>query len=168
MSREELIAWLRLLNLEFSASKLRALLERFGDPDGVFSASAAALREVSGIREADVAAIERAARAPVEIPAQLETGEARLVIAGVSDDYPRPLETLPDPPPALFVWGALQERDRFAVSVVGTRKPSTYGRMVAERFTRDLCEAGLTIVSGGASGIDTVAHRTAIEVGGRT
>ncbi len=168
MSREELIAWLRLLSLEFSANKLRALLARFGDPDGVFSASAAALREVAGLREADVAAIERIAHESVEIPLLLETGEAQLLIAGVSDDYPRPLEVLPDPPPALFVWGALQERDRFAISVVGTRKPSAYGRMVAERFTRDLCEAGLTIVSGGASGIDTVAHRAALEAEGRT
>jgi DNA processing protein len=168
MSREELIAWLRLLSLEFSANKLRALLERFGDPDGVLGASASALREVSGVREADVAAIERAASEPVSIPALLESGEAQLLIAGVSDNYPRPLEVLPDPPPALFVWGALQERDRFAVSVVGTRKPSAYGRMVAERFTRDLCEAGLTIVSGGALGVDTVAHRAALEAGGRT
>lgn len=169
MSREELIAWLRLLRLEFSANKLRALLEQFGDPDGVFSASASALREVSGIREADVAAIERAASEPVSsIPAPLESGEAQLLIAGVSDDYPRPLEILPDPPPALFVWGALQERDRFAIGIVGTRKPSAYGRMVAERFTRDLCEAGLTIVSGGALGVDTVAHRAALEAGGRT
>jgi DNA processing protein len=168
MSREELRAWLRLLSLEFSANKLRALLERFGDPDGVLSASASALREVSGIREADVAAIERVASEPVSIPAPLESGEAQLLIAGVSDDYPRPLEVLPDPPPALFVWGELQERDRFAVSVVGTRKPSAYGRMVAERFTCDLCEAGLTIVSGGALGVDAVAHRAALEAGGRT
>ncbi len=168
MSREELIAWLRLLRVEFSASKLRALLERFGDPDGVLGASASALREVSGMREADVAAIERAAREPIETPEPLETGAARLLIAGVSDDYPRALEATPDPPPALFVWGELQERDRFAVSVVGTRQPSAYGRMVAERFTRDLCEAGLTIVSGGALGVDAVAHRTALEANGRT
>lgn len=168
MSREELIAWLKLLSLEFSANRLRALLERFGDPNGILSASASALREVSGVREADVAAIERVAQEPVEIPPPLETGEAQLLIAGVSDDYPRPLEILPDPPPALFVWGELQERDRFAIGVVGTRKPSAYGRMVAERFTRDLCEAGLTIVSGGALGVDTVAHRTALEAGGRT
>lgn len=168
MSRDELIAWLRLLSLEFSANKLRALLERFGDPDGVLRANASALREVSGIREVDVAAIENASRASVSIPALLESGEAQLLVAGVSEEYPRALEALPDPPPALFVWGTLQERDRFAVSVVGTRKPSAYGRMVAERFTRDLCAAGLTIVSGGALGIDTVAHRIALEADGRT
>ncbi|GIV09162.1 MAG: DNA processing protein DprA [Fimbriimonadales bacterium] len=168
MSQEELRAWLKLLSLEFSANKLRALLERFGDPEGVFGARAESLREVAGMREADVAAIERIAQTPIELPELLEWGEAQLLIAGVSDAYPRPLEILPDPPPALFVWGELHERDRFAVGVVGTRKPSAYGRMVAERFTRDLCEAGLTIVSGGALGVDTVAHRTAVEAGGRT
>ncbi|MCX7924328.1 MAG: DNA-processing protein DprA [Fimbriimonadales bacterium] len=167
MSREELEAWLRLLSLEFSANKLRALLERFGDPDSVLSARMEALREVPGMREADVAAIERVAGAAMRLPTLLETGDAQLIVMG-KPDYPRLLEVLPDPPPALFVWGELQERDRFAVSVVGTRRPSAYGRMVAERFTRDLCEAGLTIVSGGALGVDTVAHRAALEAGGRT
>ncbi len=167
MSREELCAWLRLLRLEFSPSKVRALLERFGDAEGILRAPADALREVAGMREADVVAIERAAREPIEVPAPLQSGEARLVLE-TDPDFPRPLVGLPDIPPALLVWGALQERDRFAVGVVGTRQPSAYGRMVAERFTRDLCEAGLTIVSGGALGIDTVAHRTALEAGGRT
>ncbi|MCS7208379.1 MAG: DNA-processing protein DprA [Fimbriimonadales bacterium] len=167
MSKEALTAWLRLLSLEFSANKLRSLLERFGDPERALSASASALREVGTLREADIAAIERAAHAPVTIPPLLESGDARLIVAS-DPDYPRPLEILPDPPPALFVWGELQERDRFAVGVVGTRRPSAYGRMVAERFTRDLCEAGLTILSGGALGVDTVAHRTALEAGGRT
>ncbi|OYT68264.1 MAG: hypothetical protein CFK48_12125, partial [Armatimonadetes bacterium CP1_7O] len=74
--------------MEFSANKLRALLEQFGDPDGVFSASASALREVSGIREADVAAIENASRAPVSMPALLESGEVQLLVAGVSNEYP--------------------------------------------------------------------------------
>ncbi|MCX7924436.1 MAG: DNA-processing protein DprA [Fimbriimonadales bacterium] len=167
MSREELTAWLKLLSLEFSANKLRVLLEHFGDPGGVLSASAEALRAVPGVREADVAAIERVAREPVVIPEPLKTGEARLITGGDAS-YPRPLEVLPDLPPALFVWGELQERDRFAIGVVGTRKPSAYGRMVAERLTRDLCAAGLTIISGGALGVDTVAHRVALEAGGRT
>ncbi|MDW8052095.1 MAG: DNA-processing protein DprA [Armatimonadota bacterium] len=167
MTREELVAWLQLLSLEFSANKLRTLLERFGDPEGVLSASRDDLRALPGIREADIVAIERAAREPITVPKALEISEVRLVVLGDSE-YPRPLEVLPDPPPALFVWGTLHERDRFAVSVVGTRAPSAYGRMVAERFTRDLCEAGLTIVSGGAVGIDTIAHRTALEAGGRT
>ncbi|MCX8143700.1 MAG: DNA-protecting protein DprA, partial [Bacteroidia bacterium] len=106
MTREELVAWLQLLSLEFSANKLRTLLERFGDPEGVLSASRDDLRALPGIREADIVAIERAAREPITVPKALEISEVRLVVLGDSE-YPRPLEVLPDPPPALFVWGTL-------------------------------------------------------------
>lgn len=164
---EHLRDWLRLLSLEFSASKMQALLKRFHTPTAVLNAPAEALREVSGVREADIVAIEQVARTPIEVPEPIEKGVVRLIFQDESD-YPASLHQIPDPPPALFVWGELQERDRFGVSVVGTRYPSAYGRMVTERFTHDLCEAGLTIISGGAIGIDAVAHRTAVESGGRT
>ncbi|GIV13044.1 MAG: DNA processing protein DprA [Fimbriimonadales bacterium] len=159
--------WLRLLGLEFSATKLGNLLQAFGSPTAVLQAPAEALRRVPGVREADIVAIERAANASIAIPEPLQKGTVRLITQHDSE-YPNPLRQIPDPPPALFVWGTIQERDRFGIAVVGTRHPSAYGRMVAERFTRDLCEAGLTIISGGALGIDTIAHRTALECGGRT
>lgn len=159
--------WFRLLSLEFSANKLQSLLEALGTPTAVLNASAEALRQVAGLREADIAAIERIAESPIELPEPLKDGTIWLLTQDAVE-YPSALRQIPDPPPALFVWGTLQERDRFAIGVVGTRHPSAYGRMVAERLTRDLCEAGLTIVSGGALGIDTIAHRTAVECGGRT
>lgn len=167
MNREALGAWLRLLRLDFSPAKLRALLAQFGDAERILSAPPDALRAVAGMREADVAAIERIAREPIEIPPPLQSGEAQLMLES-DPNFPPSLAGLPDIPPVLLVWGTLQERDRFAVAVVGTRQPSAYGRMIAERFTRDLCEAGLTIVSGGALGVDTIAHRTALETGGCT
>ena len=104
MSREELCAWLKLLRLDFSPSKVRALLERFGDAEGVLRAPAGALREVAGTREADVVAIERVAHEPLEVPAPLQSGEARLVLES-DPDFPRPLVGLPDIPPALLVLG---------------------------------------------------------------
>ncbi len=167
MSREELTAWLRLLSLDFSANKLGALLKAFSSPDAIFSAPADALREVERLRKADIVAIQQVATAPITIPTPLEEGTIRLITLD-DPDYPEPLTHLEDAPPALFVWGEILERDRFGIAVVGTRQPSAYGRMVAERFTRDLCSAGLTIISGGALGIDTIAHRTALECGGRT
>jgi DNA processing protein len=167
MSRDELEAWLRLLQLEFSPSKVRALLKQFGDIEGVWRATPSDWQAVPGMRPADVAALERAREEPVEVPPALADGSVQLIL---EDDprYPAPLRELPDMPVALFVWGELQERDRFAISIVGTRSPSSYGRMVAERLARDLSEAGLVVVSGGALGIDSIAHRAALEAGGRT
>ncbi|MEN3000817.1 MAG: DNA-processing protein DprA [Armatimonadota bacterium] len=167
MSRDELEAWLRLLNLEFSPAKVRALLQRFGTIEGIWCAKPSEWREVHGIREAEVLALERAAQAPAEIPPPLADGSMQLLLES-DPRYPAPLRELPDMPVALFVWGELQERDRFAVSIVGTRHPTSYGTMVAERLARDLSEAGLTIVSGGAIGIDSAAHRATLEAGGRT
>lgn len=167
MSRAELEAWLRLLNLEFSPGKVRELLRRFGAIEGILSAKPSEWREVPGMREVDVLALERVVQEPVEIPPPLADGRVRLVLES-DPSYPAPLRELPDMPVALFVWGELQERDRFAVSIVGTRNPTSYGRMVAERLARDLSEAGLTIVSGGAIGIDSAAHRATLEAGGRT
>ncbi len=168
MNREELIAWYKLMSLDFSAGKLGALIEAFGSPEAVLEASSEDLRTVPNLREADIVAIERLRNEPAKLPRAVEEGIVRLITQG-EGEYPPPLrEQLEDPPPALWVWGEIAERDRFAVSIVGTRRPTSYGRMVTERFVRDLCEAGLTIISGGAEGIDTVAHQTALEHGGRT
>src|SRR5205085_10559024 len=90
------------------------------------------------------------------------------VIARTEPAYPRKLLEIPDPPPALFVRGRLDEKDRFAVAIVGSRSASPYGKSVAAKIAADLSRAGLTIISGGAIGIDTAAHRGVVEAGGRT
>ncbi|MCS6775381.1 MAG: DNA-processing protein DprA, partial [Chloroherpetonaceae bacterium] len=83
-------------------------------------------------------------------------------------EYPPPLRDIPEPPPLLFISGTLNERDRFSIAMVGSRQATPYGRNVAERFARELAGHGLTIVSGGAIGIDAAAHRGALAAGGRT
>ncbi len=82
--------------------------------------------------------------------------------------YPRLLREINDCPPILYIKGEIREEDSLALAVVGTRKISAYGREVTEIITRDLVVSGLTIVSGLARGVDSLAHRTAIEAGGRT
>ena len=82
--------------------------------------------------------------------------------------YPRNLRSLPDSPPALFVRGTLAADDRFSVAIVGSRRATSYGLAIAEQFSSELVSRGLTVVSGGARGIDTHAHRGALEAGGRT
>ena len=68
----------------------------------------------------------------------------------------------------LYVRGRILESDKLSLAVVGSRRATVYGRSVAERLARDLAGKGLTIVSGGARGVDTAAHKGALAAGGRT
>jgi DNA processing protein len=83
-------------------------------------------------------------------------------------EYPGNLRHVADPPPVLFTRGTLCEADALAVALVGTRRATDYGRAIAAQLAHDLSEAGITVVSGLAKGIDTVAHHAAIRAGGRT
>ncbi|HEV2528110.1 MAG TPA: DNA-processing protein DprA [Thermomicrobiales bacterium] len=95
-----------------------------------------------------------------------ETG-IRVVIR-TDPDYPERLTEIPAPPPILYLRGDLLAADRHAVAIVGTRRMTAYGRDVTARIAAGLAEAGVTVVSGLALGIDGVAHRAALDAGGRT
>jgi len=82
--------------------------------------------------------------------------------------YPKLLKEIYDPPALLYVKGQFQKEDEFSLAIVGTRKLTVYGQQVTPIITADLSRAGLTIVSGLARGIDTLAHKAALEAGGRT
>jgi DNA processing protein len=84
-------------------------------------------------------------------------------------DYPDLLKELINAPPVLYIAGTFKkEEDRFALGIVGTRKVSSYGRQVTEQFARELAEGKVTVVSGLAHGIDTIAHTATLDAGGRT
>lgn len=150
---------------------LLKLVQSFGTPDGVLEASSAALEEV-GCRLPLVEAIQRgpgsaALRQLDQELAQLERRQVT-VLTYLDAQYPNPLKTIPDPPPLLYLQGTLQETDRQAVAIVGTRKVSAAGRMVTEELAQNLAAMGFTIVSGLARGVDAAAHRGAIAGKGRT
>ncbi|HOT23134.1 MAG TPA: DNA-protecting protein DprA [Thermoleophilia bacterium] len=95
-------------------------------------------------------------------------GERADVVTWVDDAYPPQLRDLPDPPPALFLGGRVQEglrtlATRHVVAVVGSRRPSPYGREMARAIALDLTAAGVVVVSGLALGIDAVAHQAALD-----
>ena len=90
------------------------------------------------------------------------------VLTWRDDDDSQCRTAIPDPPPVLYLRGALLQRDERALAVVGTRRPTYSGRVVAERLCTALAGAGLCIVSGLAKGVDTHAHRGALAGGGRT
>ena len=83
-------------------------------------------------------------------------------------DYPETLRWIPEPPLVLYVWGALRHEDSLAVAVVGSRKPSPYGQLAAQRLSTELAQYGFTVVSGLARGVDSLAHHGALQAGGRT
>ena len=82
--------------------------------------------------------------------------------------YPARLAEIYDAPPVLYTRGAFAPEDEWAVAVVGTRNVSSYGREVTHRLVTDLARRNVTIVSGLARGVDGLAHRAALEAGGRT
>jgi len=82
--------------------------------------------------------------------------------------YPEPLRNICDPPPVLFYNGKWEPADAVAVAIVGSRQATPYGRAVAARLAEELAGVGVTVVSGMARGIDTAAHKGALEAGGRT
>jgi DNA processing protein len=90
------------------------------------------------------------------------------VFSFLDDGYPANLKTIDHAPPVLFVRGSVTEQDSIAMAVIGTRRATPYGMMVAQRFARGLAEHGITVVSGLARGIDTAAHIGALAAGGRT
>jgi DNA processing protein len=82
--------------------------------------------------------------------------------------YPARLKEIHDYPPVIYVKGTLLPQDEWCLGVVGTRRATAYGRQVTEEIVSDLARSGITIVSGLAKGIDSVAHRSAVEAGGRS
>ena len=161
--------WLQFNKLGFSPRKQRALLLRFGSPAEVFQAPASELLQVEGMDRESVEAIRTMAERKdwgKEI-ALMEKLGVRMV---TWDDpsYPQLLKEIHDPPPLLFVRGELRGDEFRSVAIVGTRRASTYARIVAEQLAGDLARHGVTVVSGLALGVDTEAHLGALRAGGRT
>lgn len=84
------------------------------------------------------------------------------------EEYPDRLKKIHDAPPVLYIKGSFTEGDEFLIAVVGSRHASSYGNISAENIASGLAEKGITVVSGMARGIDSKAHRAAINAGGRT
>jgi len=150
--------------------KIRALVTHFGDPAKALSAPPRELIKVQGIDKKLASAIAHARGTEQFVKDQLRRLnilQARIMTLW-DDEFPPLLKKIYDPPVLLYVLGSFKENDRYSIAVVGTRKPSAYGRMAAESFSKALTSLGMTVVSGLARGIDTIAHAAAVENRGRT
>jgi DNA processing protein len=146
-----------------------ALLRRFGSAGAVLRAGAGQLREVPHIGPKLSEDLCQAMRS-VDVGAELELiarHGVHLRALG-APDYPASLAQIHDPPHLLYVRGSIEPADAKAVALVGSRKFTGYGRRVTERLATDLARAGYIVISGLARGIDGIAHRAALQAGGRT
>ena len=146
----------------------RRLLERFDAPGAALAASPKELGAVRGVTPAVVEAIGEVAwkRFAEEECRRLAGSGARLVTF-TSADYPKTLFEIPDPPPFLYVRGELRSNE-LAVAIVGSRRATSYGLLTTRRLAESLAGHGVAVISGMARGVDTEAHKGAIQAGGRT
>ena len=166
-SREALIA----LNLIEHVGPVRArlLLEHFGDAPKILQASKSELLRVRNIGDETAGAIagwEKTVDLAGELKRIQEFGCH--VVIQPDEEYPASLREIYDPPLVLYVKGALTAKDKNAVAMVGSRMTTHYGIETARKLAYQLAYVGVTVVSGGARGIDTASHQGALAAKGRT
>jgi len=166
-SDHELLVGLNLIP-QLTPKRTKALFARFDTFRAIWDAPASKLAMVFGssvLGEA-IAAARNEASLDEELARAEESGIR--IVTLVDADYPNLLREIDDPPLVLYVRGKLPIDPARSIAIVGTRRGSRYGKLVAARFASQLALKGLTIISGLAAGIDTAAHQGALDVGGLT
>ena len=166
-SREALVA----LNLlpDIGPVRVRNLLSRFGSAQAVLAATQADLSQVDKVGFKAANNIIRW-RELIDLDGELRRIDqfGANIVTTDDSEYPALLRQIYDPPLVLYVRGTLRPEDAYAIAMVGTRQSTLYGRQTAERLARQLAASGVTVVSGGARGIDSASHEGALQSGGCT
>lgn len=149
--------------------RLRKLLSVFESPERVLLARRDQLRSIDGIGN-EVADSVANWESQIDLPAELAKIRdfGATVLTQESPNYPPALRETHTPPIVLYVWGALSDRDRNSVGIVGSRNATHYGIESAKKLSYQIAYAGLTVYSGLARGVDTAAHQGALAAKGRT
>lgn len=165
---ESLASWLRLTLIPgIGGETQRKLLTAVGLPETIFRAGRSALADVVGDKAAKLL-LDTDNRAAVDKALAWSEKPGHQILHLADPEYPQTLLQIPDPPALLYVRGRLDLLNAPALAIVGSRNPTAQGAKNAERFAAALVNAGLTIASGLALGIDAAAHRGALTVSGDT
>lgn len=150
--------------------RIKRLLEKFNSPEEVFNTTAAELAEVENISIKTAGEILSFKKGFPEIEKEYSALLNKLdkmkigVISYINNDYPELLKKIYDPPLILFYKGSYNKESLAnCIGIVGTRKPTDYGRNVSEMFALELSNIGITVVSGFARGVDTIAHKSVLD-----
>ncbi len=161
---------------QLGPNRIRMLVSHFRDTAEVLRASAREIAAIPGFSRKLAATIIRSLKDPIRFDAEhfAEKQLSRLnnvngiIVTFWDAMYPEHLKRIYDPPLYFYLLGELRAEDKYALAVVGTRDPTEYGIGMVEQLASELSRVGITVVSGLARGIDTVAHSHAIRTGGRT
>lgn len=154
--------------------RIKNLLAKFRSTEKVLSASVKELMDVDGLSINLAQRIQRCNEHKSEIENIVNQELEQLFKINCSlitlwdNEYPNILRKIYDPPILLYIKGKFEDSDDYSIAVVGTRQPTNYGKIQAEKIVTDLAEQKITIVSGMARGIDSIAHRTALKNKSRT
>ena len=175
LSQEELTNLYLLLSIDgIGPGKIKRLFQKFSSTEKILSANESELIETEGINKLLAQRIKRAVSDKYKIEEDTKReldriNNLQIKITSIWDsDYPELLKNIYDPPLLLYYKGDLSELDKFSIAIVGTRKPTEYGKLQTQKITSDLAAQNITIVSGLARGIDSLAHSTALKSNGRT
>jgi DNA processing protein len=169
MNDTEILYWLGLTRVEgLGVRGAHRLIEHFASPRAAYMASLTELESCGIPAHVAQAIFAQAGLKDAEREVEAATKAQCQLFAYDSPDYPPLLRQIPDPPLLLYVRGDVHVLSQHALAIVGTRRPSAYGSQVGHKLARDLAERQLVIVSGLARGIDSCAHRGALEGKGKT
>lgn len=167
LKARDIFIWLNSIGL--SNTKISKLQYYFDDMRNILEMSSNGILNIKGIPTDDLHRILKTRNKDFINNMLYELKEKNIdTITLFDSEYPESLINIYDKPYVLYKKGTIDDRDELSIAVVGSRKATSYGIWACEKFTKELVNLGVTIVSGVALGIDTVAHKTAIEEGGRT
>ena len=148
---------------------IRRLLAAFGSAEKSLAATSEELAQIDGlIPDVRQQLIDGRSRAPLAQELELIEQHQCHIVTLNDESYPPLLKQISDPPVLLYIAGQLLIVDTLSVAIVGSRSPTEYGKTISQQLSHQLAARGITVVSGFARGIDTCAHRGALEAGGRT
>ena len=172
MMRTDLTEWIALSRIPGMTSyRFSLLISHFHTPSNVLNASPEELNSLQGLNETIIAQLVEKRdllRRVAEKDLDYVMKNQIQVMTFQDTEFPEALKTINSCPVILYVKGLLTEQDQTGIAMVGTRNPSPYGQMLAKKFSQELTEIGITVISGMARGIDTFAHTSCLDNNGRT
>ncbi len=169
MNKEQLSLVALNMVIELIPKKMISLIKYFGSAENVFKGDTKEIKQVAQVTDQTADIIKKCG--------DFKAAEQELILAEknnikivtyIDKEYPKQLKYIYDYPSVLYMKGSYSSQDEYSVSVVGSRRPTNYGRIVTDKFCKHFVECGLTTISGLASGIDTQTHVSTLDNSGKT